>query len=359
MNSNHYSLPLIGIIADDLTSAADFSAPFVRKGLSAEVCGVAPVSLVKTTSEIISIDCDSRSMTAKHAADASTLATRALAKLPFLCKTVDSTLRGHIREELLASYNTSGRSRLIFAPAFPEAGRTTVGGTQYVNGTPVSQSTYAKDPNHPAWTSHVADLISEDIQGAMILDAQSQAELNSQVASIDRPEDVLWAGSPGLAIALAETKSPLNFSPPEPLTAERTLVVVGSANPISHEQAAQLDGLSCATCVTAPRERDKDPKRVLAGLADEAIEVMENQEITALIATGGETMKVVLDRLHVNRFSLVGEFETGFPIGRVTLPDGRNLILGMKAGGFGSARSLHNAATVLWENARVQREKKT
>ncbi|GHB50600.1 membrane protein [Pseudovibrio japonicus] len=359
MNSNHNTLPLLGIIADDLTSATDFSAPFVRKGLSAEVCGAAHIRWEKVTSEIISVDCDSRAMTAKEAAKASSLATRGLANVPFLCKTIDSTLRGHIRDELLACYNASGRSRLVIAPAFPEAGRTTVGGVQYVNGTPVSQSVYAKDPSHPAWTSRVADLVCEDIRNAVILDAQNQTELNSQVASIDRPEDVLWVGSPGLAIALAETKSQFSFSPPEQPSAEHTLVVIGSANPISHEQAAQLNGLRFATCVTAPVERANDPKTILSDLADEAVEVMQKQEITALIATGGETMKVLLDRLHVHRFSLLGEFETGFPIGRATFPNGRNLIVGMKAGGFGSENSLYDAVHALKKNSKVQGERNT
>ncbi|TIN05363.1 MAG: four-carbon acid sugar kinase family protein, partial [Mesorhizobium sp.] len=106
--------------------------------------------------------------------------------------------------------------RLVIAPAFPEAGRLTVGGIQTVNGIPVSQSVYGRDPVHPAGTSHIADLVDPSLgipiilaanssgdaatkASILILDADSQDILNRQVASIPDPETVLWVGSPGLA----------------------------------------------------------------------------------------------------------------------------------------------------------------
>ena len=72
--------------------------------------------------------------------------TGRLAGRGVLYKTVDSTLRGHIAEELEACFAASGRKALVFAPAFPQAGCTTVRGIQLVDGIPVSESAYGHDP---------------------------------------------------------------------------------------------------------------------------------------------------------------------------------------------------------------------
>lgn len=59
----------------------------------------------------------------------------------------------------------------------------------------------------------------------------------------------------------------------------------------------------------------------------------------AIIATGGDTMSALIDRLSINRFVPTGEFEPGFSVGQVERPDGTPLILAMKAGGL--AHSQH------------------
>lgn len=346
--------PSIAIIADDLTSAADGGAPFVRKGLSVEVRSGPQVDRGWHGFDVISVDCGSRTMIAKCAIKTVDQVTRSVVMVPILLKTIDSTLRGHIREELLAVYKASGRTRMVIAPAFPDAGRTTTSGIQYVNGTPVANSSYSADPVHPAWTSRIADLIPDGIQSTLILDAQSQADLNAQVAAIDMPENVLWVGSPGLAMALAETKSPVHSSRPVRCSSMHTLVVVGSANPVSKVQAKNASRLSFVTCVTGPNVRTGDPQAVLSGIADAAMGAIESTEITALIATGGDTMDVMLKRLNIQQFSLEGEFEPGFPIGRATLEDGRKLVLSMKAGGFGTPETLYRAASMLRKNAITQ-----
>ena len=43
----------------------------------------------------------------------------ALADCGTLYKTMDSTLRGHVREELSAAFRASRRQLLVVAPAFP------------------------------------------------------------------------------------------------------------------------------------------------------------------------------------------------------------------------------------------------
>ena len=206
MTTHKLNTPLIGIIADDLTSAADGASPFVAKGMNASVWRVRSESVRDSFEHVLSIDCGSRSMGKDEAAKSVAQATALLADTPILLKTIDSTLRGHVTTEIEAAAKASARERIILAPAFPEAGRTTKNGIQLVNGTPVSETAYANDPVHPATTSRIADLIAKDLNSVVILDAESQEDLNRQVAAIENPESVLWIGSPGIAIALAEAQ---------------------------------------------------------------------------------------------------------------------------------------------------------
>ena len=364
---------LVGIIADDLTSATDGAAAFLAKG---------HMPLIKRHADgpyneaVISIDTNSRASSPSQSAKATADAVSALSEARFLYKTIDSTLRGHVRAEIAAAFRASGRSRLVVAPAFPEAGRLTVGGIQTVNGIPVSESVYGRDPVHPAGTSRIADLIDPSLgipvilapdrpddraanASLLILDADSQDMLNRQVANIADPETVLWVGSPGLAIALASlVPAGPDDRPVTDKTAGCVLIVAGSANPVTHAQCEALRGRGVpvvtdmadaptkvrAICLRAPMQRQEDSSALLADLAGQAVAAVLGHDYGAVIATGGETMAAMLDRLGISRFFLTRELKPGFPVGRAERADGTPLIIAMKAGGFGSSSALLEAA---------------
>ena len=75
----------------------------------------------------------------------------------------DSTLRGHVfaESEVLMGVD----SVLVFAPAFPEGGRTTRGGVHYVRigeeVVPAHETEYAADPVFPFGTSRLVDYVAE------------------------------------------------------------------------------------------------------------------------------------------------------------------------------------------------------
>ncbi len=343
--------PYVGIVADDLTSAADGGAPFWDNGLQVAVLRK-DQSL--PTSDVVSIDCSSRSLSESAAVKAITRATNAVVGAQVLFKTVDSTLRGHIRAEIGAAFQASGRNRLVVAPAFPDAGRTTKNGVQYVNGKSVCHSDYAKDPVHPILSSQISDCIPSDVRNVVILDAETQQELNEQVGALGEIETTLWVGSPGLATALAKqtpAKSSVNSQLP---TADSVLVVVGSANPISRAQVSQLHSEPRAACLVAPNARSSDPKKVLADLLKYA--PTNSDRFDAIIATGGDTMEALLERLDVQQFFLAGEIEPGFPLAQANLADEKSIILAMKAGGFGDKNTLRRAVQYLCSSNETQRE---
>lgn len=335
------NLKTVGILADDLTSAADGAAPFVDRGYDAAIGrGQLPTS----SAAVLAIDSGSRSLSAGEAAESVARLTAELASRQVLYKTVDSTLRGHVKVELEAAFGASGRKMLVFAPAFPAAGRTTVSGVQLVDGVPVSETVYGRDPVHPARHSTLVDLVPPSIASVILLDATTQEELNSQIAALPEPESILWVGSPGMATALARRLAPV-ASPV--ITADTAngdvLVAIGSANPRSHVQADQIATMPGITLLRGPSERQQDPAQVLRQIADEAAARLRNGSFAGLIATGGDTMEAILDRLGVREFEILQELEPGFPLGRATFDAGRSLHIAMKAGGFGSDDTLCRA----------------
>lgn len=339
MHTNHQ--PHIAVLADDLTSAADGAAPFVARGLTA---WIGRGQLPRQAAAVVAVDSGSRSATASQACEVVAQLTAQLASRAVLYKTVDSTLRGHVAQELEACFKASGRTSLVFAPAFPAAGRTTVRGIQLVDGIPVSQSVYGQDPVHPARHSALVELVPNCIKDATLFDAVTQEELDAQVASIEDPESVLWVGSPGMATALSRRFAPAKVPPPW-MGGIRSdiLVVIGSANPRSHRQADHIQDVSGVTLLRGPHTRESDSAAVLRRIAEDAARALQNPRFGALIATGGDTMEAVLDLLNVREFEILQELDPGFPLGHARLGDGRAFLLAMKAGGFGTDDALERA----------------
>src|SRR4051812_23950036 len=111
MRTDHQ--PKIAVLADDLTSAADGAAPFVVRGLAASI---GRGQLPRQAATVVAVDSGSRSATAAQAFERVARMTERLAGCSVLYKTVDSTLRGHIAQELDACFAASGRTSLVFAP---------------------------------------------------------------------------------------------------------------------------------------------------------------------------------------------------------------------------------------------------
>lgn len=341
----------IGILADDLTSAADGAAPFVQRGLRAVV---GRRRLPPEEAAIVAVDSGSRSASALQAAVRVSDLAEQLASRDVLYKTVDSTLRGHVRAEIEAAFTASGRKMLVFAPAFPGAGRTTVSGVQLVDGIPVADSGYGHDPVHPARHSRLVELVPSSIGNVVILDAATQDELDAKIAALPNPQSILWVGSPGMALALAKRLAPVQVaSDVTPAGGSEILVVVGSANPRSRRQADRIGVEHGVALLRAPVERIDDPHSILRDIAQAAARRLVDERFDVVIATGGDTMEAILDGLDISAFEILQELEPGFPLGRASLGNGRELLIAMKAGGFGDDNTLRRAIEQLRLGASV------
>src|SRR5919202_6182911 len=138
---------LIAVIADDLTGAADTGVQLVGAGYRTAV--FFRPSRVVDDLDAVAFDTDSRAMPAGFAAKRVLEAARVAREARVVYKKLDSTLRGNVAAELAAALGGARRERLVVAPAFPAAGRTTVGGIQRLRGVPVAETELANDPHTP------------------------------------------------------------------------------------------------------------------------------------------------------------------------------------------------------------------
>src|SRR3954447_9736933 len=136
-------MPQLVIVADDLTGAADASACFASAGLGT-VIHISSTAI--SNADVVGVSTESRDLdgTAAGATVRSTLSRifgeQRDAAPRWLYKKMDSALRGHPRDELLAAMEAIGATRALVAPAFPAEGRTTVGGRQHIDGVPLEAS---------------------------------------------------------------------------------------------------------------------------------------------------------------------------------------------------------------------------
>jgi uncharacterized protein YgbK (DUF1537 family) len=102
----------------------------------------------------------------------------------------DSTLRGHFPLEpdviaaTVAAESGEATDGVVMVPAFPDAGRVTIGGVHYTRGpgagelTPVSETEFAKDATFGFANSEMAKYVEEKSQGRFAADSVIVLDLN-------------------------------------------------------------------------------------------------------------------------------------------------------------------------------------
>lgn len=266
-----------------------------------------------------------------------------------LYKKIDSTLKGHIAPELAAARQALGDRVVIFAPAFPAQGRVVTNGLLYVKGKQASgdlrvllskaglPATCVQRPT----TQGLRAAIAIGARG-LVCDAQTDADLDriARAGLALRPRP-LFAGSAGLARALARTM-PRKRAARQPKLSRRPVVtVVGSASAAAARQARQLardvtDRLHASSMLVQiawtrePQARDMAAVRRLGRL------VARQAPRAHYVLTGGETARAVLQARGIRELRLLGEVEPGVPFGMAR--DGT--LVCTKAGGFGGKRTL-------------------
>ena len=149
---------MIGVIADDLTGAAELGAVGRRLGFKAEIVFNHKPS---NTADLVCVDTDSRLRTATEAAKRAVAAAKLLqsAGARWIYKKVDSVLRGNVTAELEAILQHLGLTRALLLPANPSLGRIIRDGQYFVRGKPIHHTEFANDPEYPRRGAQVLRMV--------------------------------------------------------------------------------------------------------------------------------------------------------------------------------------------------------
>ena len=149
------------IIADDFTGANDTGVQLCKRGIPADV--ILDIDQIEDNENSLAIDSESRVVSPQEAYDRVYHAVMQVMRqggCRFLYKKVDSTLRGHLQEEIRAALDSYAPELIIFAPAYPELGRTVEQGRLCVQGTPLLDTEIARDPRNPLEEDNVQQILS-------------------------------------------------------------------------------------------------------------------------------------------------------------------------------------------------------
>lgn len=298
--------------------------------------------------------------------------------------------------------------KAIVAPAFPAVGRTTVNGVLLVNGVPVAETQFARDPVSPVKESHIPTLLvtsmgrgvatisSKDIEAGadalfrkvtqmpekvIVADVTEQSHLVGIVQANVRAEGRwLLCGSGGMARELHLFLG----KPPKAARAAKSntpigpaLVVIGSQNQVAGKQLLKAkeelglpmvnvdvdnlnaeklaveasrilaQGKSVAITSTFARYVPELKQSIGLFLADAAINILSKQKAGGLFLSGGDIALAVCQKLGIAAIKVNGEVEAGIPAGELIGGRGEGMRVVTKAGGFGTEQALVKALAYL------------
>src|SRR5574344_878521 len=273
---------IIGIIADDLTGANDTALQFHLRGCNTQIIlNQEYIAEIASNTQAWAISTQTRNTTEQE----SYLKVQKAAKMfqeklnvENFYKKIDSTLRGNIAVEALTMLDTLNYDAAIVVPAFPNEGRTTVGGYHLLKAIPIERTELAIDPHFPIYESHIPTLLKSQLpdenknlvdlielktvikdtgpilmelnkkiknnKKLIVLDAVSTVDLEQIVlASQKSTHKILICGSAGAANALGNIWIPelthKTVSPTIPRLPK--FIVSGSATRLSASQIKRLD----------------------------------------------------------------------------------------------------------------------
>ena len=174
---------MIGVIADDLTGAAEIGAVGLRHGLRAEIILLNNTNSAGKTlsrdfeSNLICVDTDSRSCDSTEAAKRAAAAAKFLKKCgaQWIYKKTDSVLRGQVTAEIEAIMKRLKFFLALLLPANPSLGRTIQNGKYFIRGKPIHKTEFARDPHFPRSSANVLEMLKRP------------PNLSVQIAKLNKP----------------------------------------------------------------------------------------------------------------------------------------------------------------------------
>jgi D-threonate/D-erythronate kinase len=342
-------MTILRLIADDLTGALDTAAQFTGR------IGPLPVLLDRTIgapegSYALNLSCRDGDEKTAVALTRDSLSCFSGADIAF--KKIDSLLRGHWAAELAEIVKSGSFRRIVLAPAVPAQGRLTRDRLQMLarpSGDPLLIKDIAAELER-----HGVPALNVDCE-IVLLDAESDADLDAIAKRYANEPATLWCGAAGLGRALAQ--QPLRAT--QPLDRPH-LVIVGSRHPVSLRQV-EVFGAEWSECVAPMADDTSFVGRVRTTLETfgccvvlpdlpSGLTEMEAAERIArglellcgrlpplggLTVVGGETFAAFCRVLKATRLSVEGEFLHGVPVSRMESGLWSGTFCASKSGAFG------------------------
>ena len=276
------------VIADDLTGANENGLHFLKKGLSAETLIYQKGAFKKDLCAaekfkgILIVDSGTRQ---KRPSEAGRITEEIASRLfsagvKLIYQKFDSTLRGHPGAVINAVLKRRVTDYAAVCLAYPEAGRTTKNGEQYVGEQKVTETVFAKDPLNPLRSSKIVKVLGEGTKlssalitlkvirkgiaavlcekerllegGARILifDCASGRDLRTVAGAI--ADCRIICGASALSKELAGKGGRKKAA--AKLKGRRVAGIIGSQNPVTMEQLEYLRSRESIKCVFADAE---------------------------------------------------------------------------------------------------------
>lgn len=243
------------IIADDFTGAPDTGVQFAARGAVTRVITSADFDFRQADAEVLVMVAESRHLSSAEAYRMVYHAARnaSEAGIPYIYKKTDSALRGYIGSELAAVMDAVGMTKMPFLPAFPKMRRVTRNGVHYVDGVPVAESVFGKDPFEPVTASALEEIIGcqtekpvvcrrqgepiiSVLPGIQVYDAETDEDLERIGNALGRDGLRICAGCAGFAGVLSDILGLSGPEPQMPALPAALFVACGSVNPVTLRQ---------------------------------------------------------------------------------------------------------------------------
>jgi uncharacterized protein YgbK (DUF1537 family) len=351
------------LIADDLTGACDAAVPFAARGRRTTVALEMPGGAIRA--DVLAVSTASRGLSVEASRQAIVDTALRLAHLQprILFKKIDSTLRGNAGAEIAATMEAFDCGAAVITPAFPAMRRIVTDGWLCVDGPaefePVEVGVYLRSQGLASHRHVRAGAVAAAIGGGLryvSTDAVCDADLDAIVESMmESSSRILWAGSAGLAAALARSISPGRDRVSR--SADRNgpvLLCIGSTHPATVAQQRRLlaERPACAFSLEAAPGEIADALRggrhvileVPRGriAAERIADLLQGvrQVAGALALTGGDTAAHVCSALHADSIELHDEVQAGIPWGTLRGGGFDGIAVATKSGAFGDSGAL-------------------
>lgn len=353
------------LVADDLTGACDSAVQFRMCGASA----VVHLNSGLRAERVFDVDAfttetrgvDTKEMEVRILG----IASRFLNSPPdIVFKKIDSVLRGNPGTEIMTALNAFGCDVAIITSAFPDMGRRIRNGHLFVFGDGVAEPLNVLALLQSQGLKECIQLEAFRI-GAAIRDEMRYLSLdaacNSDLWEIVQEglrfgRRVLWAGSGGLAAALARVLfSGSAMRNLRGSAANRPILFcIGSDHPVTCQQLVELkaqravcsfdaDSTTSREIAAALERREHVMMHISRGASCDVLKYLLcglRQAAGGVLLSGGDTASLVCRALGVHSIEIEGQVISGLPVGVLRGGCFEGMSVATKSGGFGDRSAL-------------------